>query len=168
VSADVIGLTLLFFGLIVLVVWCYRNGWIELGVAAAATVPWFIYRVVQWDANRLIEDSERSYLDVRPRRRIQPVTVEAHGGGWTVRYGQLDATQDQYRDFLRHIQAHPKHRLTRDAVPNGMMTNITEHYPGLVKELRRLEWVDHNLIFTAAGLRALEALTRGHETQGAG
>jgi len=162
VGADVVALTILFFVLAALTVASFRHGWIEVGTAASMALAFFVWRVWAWDANRLIENSVRHYQQaVRPQPRIRPVTVESTDGGWTVRYGQLDATEQQYRELLAAVKRHPRHRLTRDAVPPGMIVNLTEAFPGLVKELRRLEWLDANHIVTRAGMSGLETLAAG-------
>lgn len=164
-SVDVLLMTAVFFGLAYLVAFCFRRELVELGTAVTMTLVWYIYRVVTWDHNRLIENTSKEYQAVTPPpRKLKPVTVETSAGGYTIRYGQLDATQEEYQQLLDAITAHPRRRLTIRAIPRTMLPDRDRRYPKFCKELRRLGWLDRDYVVTDAGIEALTALAAGDDS----
>ena len=164
-SVDVILMTIVFFGLAYLVVFCFRRELVELGVALVATLVWFCYRVIAWDQNRLIEDTSREYQSLTPPpRKLKPVTIETNGTSYTIRYGQLDATQEEYNSFLQAVSSHPRRRLTIRAIPRSMLPDRDKRYKGFCKELRRLGWLDRDNMVTDLGFEALTALAAGDDS----
>jgi hypothetical protein len=83
-----------------------------------------------------------------------------------MKYGQLHATQEHYRHLLENITRHPRQRLTRAAIPDGMVSNLTEQYPTFERELRRLRWVESDNTITAIGRQALAQLAAGDPPTG--
>lgn len=88
-SVDVIILTGIFFAMAYGVVFCLRRELVEFGAALSMSLVVFLWRVVQYDASRELENSVREYAPApEPARRIQPVTVEATSEStYQIRYG---------------------------------------------------------------------------------
>ena len=160
---DVLVLTGAFFLLVYLAAYCLTHNMVELGVAVSAALPWFLYRVVVWDGSREQEHFLREYHKPTAQEpRTRPITITTTPGGYQMKYGQLYATQSQYADLLQNIQRHPRQKLTRGAIPAGLIENVTERYPAFVKEMTRLGWVNGGQVLTPAGFHALTRLAEGH------
>jgi len=89
-------LAAVFFGLAYGIMLCFRRGYVELGTALSMTAVVYLWRVIQWDANRLLEQTDREFRPrPEPEIRHRPVTIEQTSPGtYVYKYGQLDATED--------------------------------------------------------------------------
>lgn len=126
--------------------------WLAGSLASSVALFMLVDRKRQHD--RLSFVSRMTYAEPpamsKPAEVIRPEIQMTRPQSNTIRYGSIHLARSDWQRLGQAIFENDQ-LVTRDVIPAGIFTNLSKRYPTIVRELRRLGWLDERQRLTEAG-----------------